>query len=86
MSQKRSGNISLSQKELMVEFIENNEKMKSGKFTNDFTFKTAQKLWEKLASILNAVPGARKDWRQWRKVSLFLFLFASSLFSILDLA
>lgn len=66
---RRSGNISSEQKKEMVEYMERHPNLQKGKFSNDFTYKKAQLLWEGLAKSLNALPGANKDWRQWRKVS-----------------
>ncbi|KAJ8964899.1 hypothetical protein NQ314_004538, partial [Rhamnusium bicolor] len=38
-----------------------------GKFTNSYTYKDAEKDWTELATILNSIPGANKNWKQWRK-------------------
>ncbi|KAI4454228.1 myb/sant-like dna-binding domain [Holotrichia oblita] len=39
----------------------------AGKFTNSFTKANARDMWQQITVILNATPGARKDWSQWRK-------------------
>lgn len=70
MLQKRVENIAQVLNELIVDFIKKHDKMKSDKFTNEITLKTAHKLWEELPSILNGMPGANKYWHQWLKVSL----------------
>ena len=41
----------------------------SGKFSNVFTKKHAEKLWQQIAVELNQMQGATKDWKRWRKVS-----------------
>lgn len=42
--------------------------LQSGKFSAAFTFKHAQKLWERITDELHQIPGAVKNWKQWRKV------------------
>ncbi|CAH0564419.1 unnamed protein product [Brassicogethes aeneus] len=64
---KRVGNISSEQKKEIIEFMERNPALEHGKFNNDFTFKSARTLWMSLSDSLNAIPGAQKDWKQWRK-------------------
>lgn len=64
-SDKRSGNLSPEQKNELVEFIENHPRLKSGKFSNEFTFKDAQTLWMEITHILNSMPGAKKEWKLW---------------------
>ncbi|XP_044766206.1 uncharacterized protein LOC123322329 [Coccinella septempunctata] len=64
----RTGKISEQQKAALIDYITQNEQLKSGKFTQEFTYKKAQNCWKELAIILNAIPGgAEKDWHQWRK-------------------
>ncbi|XP_011858776.1 PREDICTED: uncharacterized protein LOC105556303 [Vollenhovia emeryi] len=41
--------------------------LQSGKFSATFTFKHTQKLWEEITTELHQIPGAVKDWKQWRK-------------------
>ncbi|XP_022160298.1 uncharacterized protein LOC111026509 [Myzus persicae] len=48
-------------------FLKLDPQLLSGKFSASFTFKTAQKRWEEIANALNAMPGAVKDWKKWRK-------------------
>lgn len=68
MSQ-RAKNVNKEQKEILIQYMEKNPKLISGKFSKDFTYKTAQHLWNKIATELNSVPnGGKKDWHQWRKV------------------
>ncbi|CAG9826614.1 unnamed protein product [Diabrotica balteata] len=61
------GFVSSEQKKELINFMEENPDLKSGKFTNNFTYKTAQTMWQTLSQILNALPGAKKEWKQWRK-------------------
>ncbi|KAF2901645.1 hypothetical protein ILUMI_04540 [Ignelater luminosus] len=63
----RLGNISRQQKTVLIEYIEANSELVSGRFSASFTFKDAQLKWEQLAATLNAIPGAQKDWKKWRK-------------------
>lgn len=63
-----TGNASPEQKKLMLEFLKKHPKLIVGKFSNDFTQKTGQNLWQELTNILNSCPGANKDWKSWRKV------------------
>ncbi|CAH0558662.1 unnamed protein product [Brassicogethes aeneus] len=64
---ERGGNISASQKTELIEFMGKHPELQNGKFTQTFTFKHARKMWEELTNNLNAVPGATKDWKKWRK-------------------
>jgi len=50
------------------EFLKQDVQLLSGKFSSTFTYKIAQKRWEAIAESLNAMPGAVKDWKKWRKV------------------
>ncbi|CAH1107064.1 unnamed protein product [Psylliodes chrysocephalus] len=64
---RKTGSISQDQKKELIQFMEQNPDLGSGKFTKKFTFKTGQELWMQITQILNSLPGAKKDWRQWRK-------------------
>ncbi|XP_050310044.1 uncharacterized protein LOC126745999 [Anthonomus grandis grandis] len=66
-NKKYCGFVSSEQKKELILFMEEHPELKSGKFTQDFSFKTAQALWIKLAGRLHSLPGAHKDWKQWRK-------------------
>ncbi|EZA47987.1 hypothetical protein X777_14529, partial [Ooceraea biroi] len=46
----------MKQKETLVEFMKQNEKLRSGKFSASFTAKDAQKLWMTLAEDLRKIP------------------------------
>ncbi|KAK5638499.1 hypothetical protein RI129_012794 [Pyrocoelia pectoralis] len=41
----------------------------NGRFSATFTKKDGQNQWHEIASILNAIPGSKKDWIHWRKNS-----------------
>lgn len=61
------------QKDMLIEFMQQHENLQSGRFSKDFTFKKAQGLWQEISLRLNAVPnGAKKEWKQWRKVSTII--------------
>ncbi|EFN80913.1 hypothetical protein EAI_11606, partial [Harpegnathos saltator] len=51
----------------IAEFMRKHPELHSGKFSATFTFKHAQKLWEKVTAELHEIPGAQKEWKQWRK-------------------
>lgn len=71
----RGGKASDKQKTMLVEFLKKNSQLISGNFTNSFTYKDAEQKWQDVANILNSIPGARKEWKAWRKVKqLVLFL------------
>lgn len=63
--------ITVAQKRLLLDFIKEHGNLNTGKFSIEFTHKTAELLWKNLTEILNSVPnGTSKEWRQWRKVSV----------------
>lgn len=64
----RCGNTSSEQKKILLEFVKKNPSLVSGKFSNNFTQKDGQILWQDISKILNSCPGANKDWKSWRKV------------------
>lgn len=46
--------------------------LQSGKFSATFTYKHAQKLWEKVTTELHEISDAQTEWKQWRKVCTIL--------------
>lgn len=70
----RKNKISEEQKTYLIDFLEQNAELRSGKFTSSFTHKTSQNCWKEIALQLNAVGPVRKDWKQWRKVYVFLLI------------
>lgn len=72
---KKTSHISLKQKEVMVNFLEQHPEMYSGKFSETYTKSVAMKLWSQLTNILNSIPGApAKDWRKVRnQLKFFCF-------------
>jgi len=58
-----------SQKEAIVYFIKQHPELNKGKFTQNFTKKHSQALWQELAKHLHTLVGAVKTPQQWRKVS-----------------
>ncbi|KAG5892587.1 hypothetical protein JTB14_036795 [Gonioctena quinquepunctata] len=64
---KRTGNLSSDRKKELLKFLERNPALQTGKFSNHFTFEKAQGMWMEVSNTLNSLPGAHKDWRQWRK-------------------
>ncbi|XP_071582266.1 uncharacterized protein [Temnothorax nylanderi] len=64
---KRCTYVNEEQKNLLVEFMRKHPELQSGKFSATFNYKHAQKLWEKVTAELHKIPGAQKEWKQWRK-------------------
>lgn len=60
---------SKSQKEMLIELLQKDPQLISGKFTKHFTYKEARKRWTTISDTLNALPGCSKDWSQWKRVS-----------------
>lgn len=69
--------VTARQKKKLLELMTKHPELISCKVTQDFNYKDSQKLWQNIASECNSIPGARKTWRQWRKVrnSNLLFLY-----------
>jgi len=70
MMEGRNSQISIQQKHILLEFMRKNEHLQAGKFSPAFTVKQSQKLWQELTDLLNSSPGAKKDWKKWRKVCI----------------
>lgn len=70
-NRKFCGYITNEQRKELIQFMEEYPELKCGKFTEKFSMKKAQELWMKLKDKLNALPGANKDWKQWRKVCIY---------------
>lgn len=60
--------VTLAQKECLVDFMETHRELTKGKFSTNFTHKTAQNLWQKITLDLNSMIGATKTTEKWRKV------------------
>ena len=61
------------QKKLLIEFVKKHKKLQAPKFDATFSYKDSQRLWEEISGILNSVPGAKKNWKLWRKVIFFIY-------------
>ncbi|XP_023011966.2 uncharacterized protein [Leptinotarsa decemlineata] len=55
------------QKKALLNFMESEPQLCKGKFTREFTHQVAKDKWLDIASRLNSIPGAYKDWLQWRR-------------------
>ncbi|XP_036148224.1 uncharacterized protein LOC118647434 [Monomorium pharaonis] len=64
---KRSANITNEQRSLLIEYMKKHPQLTHGKFSTSFTLKDSIHLWNEITHILNAVNGAKKDWKGWRK-------------------
>lgn len=58
--QKKSGHVSAAQKTALLDFLEINPKLRTGKYEPSFTYKDGERLWEEAAVMLNAIPGSQK--------------------------
>lgn len=56
---------------MLVELLALDPRLMAGKFTASFTQKIAREKWEAIAFTLNAMPGADKSWKKWKKVISF---------------
>lgn len=67
---KRIAPANEAQKKLLIHFMKGHEELATGKFTNEFSQRKGQDLWEEVTLLLNScVGGAQKDWKHWRRVS-----------------
>ncbi|XP_071576846.1 uncharacterized protein [Temnothorax nylanderi] len=64
---KRGSNITDEQRTLLIEYMKKHPQLTRGKFTSSFTLKHSIQLWNEITNILNAINGAKKDWKGWRK-------------------
>ncbi|XP_044767189.1 uncharacterized protein LOC123323052 [Coccinella septempunctata] len=64
--EKRNEPMSVEQKEILIEFISSHPEIKQ-KFSSTFSRQDSIALWKDLTNILNGTPGAKKDWKEWRK-------------------
>ena len=79
MEGNKRKNMCPTQREHLIDFLEEHPELKNGKFSASFTYKDASKLWMLLADTLNAIPGgANRDWKGWRKVCIVPCTFCNS--------
>ncbi|XP_026278203.2 uncharacterized protein LOC113206341 [Frankliniella occidentalis] len=64
---KEPKNITTDQRRAMVQFILEHPGCNTGNFHCAHNEKAKVETWEKLTSILNAMPGATKTWQLWMK-------------------
>lgn len=65
--------LSPKQKETLVDFVYARPDMYKCKLTATYTKAISMALWKEVTCLLNAIPeGATKDWKQWRKVRLYI--------------
>lgn len=57
------------QKAQMWKFMDLHPELNSKKYDKEFTFEKARELWKEMGRILNSVPGPKKSWMVWKKVS-----------------
>lgn len=75
MERIRGSPVNENQKKILVEFMKQNPNLVKGTFSQKFSLVDARKLWEEISEILNSVPGgAKKEWRQWRKVIMVFYV------------
>lgn len=73
MPEKRARNISTGQKKTLLDYLNVHPELISAKFSSKFSYKDAQILWNEITRTLNALPGAKKTWYQWRKVNVTIY-------------
>ncbi|CAH1106829.1 unnamed protein product [Psylliodes chrysocephalus] len=67
VDRKKSGHVSDTQMQRLINFVENDPDIRTGKFTNKFTYKGSQQRWKIITEQLNSSPGAKNDWSSWRR-------------------
>lgn len=67
-----------AQKTRLISLLEADEELRQGKFSSSFTKKVAEARWRKIAIEVNSISGAKKEWKDWRKVSFILFYLTSA--------
>nr|XP_004924426.1 uncharacterized protein LOC101742335 [Bombyx mori] len=55
------------QKKKLIEMVAKYPELVSCKVRQGFSYTDAHKLWQNIAIECNAIPGAKKTWRQWKK-------------------
>lgn len=55
------------QKKILIEMVAKYPDLVSCKVRQGFNYTDAHKLWQNIATECNAIPGARKTWKQWKK-------------------
>ncbi|CAH1107491.1 unnamed protein product [Psylliodes chrysocephalus] len=63
----KSKHMTENKKKTLIELLQNDEQLRNGKFTNNFTFAESRKRWIHISDTLNSIPGARKDWLYWKR-------------------
>lgn len=58
----------LQKREVLI-FIKGHPELVHIRSTQSVLPKEAEKLWRQFAEVVNEIPGAQKNWMQWRKVS-----------------
>jgi hypothetical protein len=73
--------VSSKQREIMLEFMEENQELAYNKWVGPLGAQKKERLWLQLSQILNSCPsGATKDAGKWAKVIKYIFtIFLSSL-------
>jgi len=66
---KRCAIITNEQKTLLIEYMNKYPELLKGKLTSSFTLKDSIRLWNEISEILNSVNGAKKEWKDWHKVT-----------------
>lgn len=68
------------QKRKLIALMAQHPQLISFKVSQDFSRRDSQILWNQIAAECNSFPGARKTWRQWRKV--YICTLMSTLFTL----
>lgn len=57
---KKGGYVSPAQKRTLIDLLDGKVTLINGRFSATFTKKDAQKQWEQIGDVLNAIPGSKK--------------------------
>ncbi|KAG5900539.1 hypothetical protein JTB14_022846 [Gonioctena quinquepunctata] len=66
MDNKRNKPMSVKQKDILIECMRSHPQLKQ-KFSSNCTRQDSITIWKDITNMLNASPGAKKEWKEWRK-------------------
>jgi len=66
---KRKGYMTIPQKQRLIDLMSEENALRSGKFSPNFTKQIADAKWNEIAKKLNAIPGGSKNAQEWKRVS-----------------
>lgn len=75
--EKMAKNIQLKQKEMMINFMEDNYQLLFGKFSNESGRSNKDEKWKLLCVLLNDAGPPTKSIDKWKRVNIFFVIFLS---------